>query len=535
MILLIDNYDSFTHNLYQYFSEITGDKVQVIRNDQLTIARIRELAPSHIVISPGPGRPEDAGISIEVIKTFAGSTPILGVCLGHQAIGHAFGAKIVGARQIVHGKAEPISHDARGLFRSIPSPSVFTRYHSLAIDESTLPPELEVTARSADGEIMGVRHRELLIEGVQFHPESIASEMGKQLLRNFLKYRRTPFVANELLTKIMRGQHLDLSEAESFMEELTDGNLSDMQIAGFLTAFNTKGIAAEEIAGCAKVLQRKRVEVQSSKPCLDTCGTGGDGLGTFNISSMAGICAAAAGVRVAKHGNRAVSSLSGSAEFYKALGIEIELSAEQTTRLLEANDFAFLFAPVYHGAMKYAGPARRELKVKTIMNLLGPLANPAGAKYQVIGVYSEELMPAIAKAAVLLGVEAGMVVHGRDGEDELSVCTSSRIIEFDSTGITADYEIQPPDIGISPHSIEDLKGGDGAFNAELAKELINGRGRPAIRDAVCLNTAAALKVAGAVQSLADGYKLAREVLETGKAKAKLESTVQLSRELKAAG
>src|SRR5690606_34111464 len=241
------------------------------------------------------------------------------------------------------------------------------------------------------GEIMGVRHRELLIEGVQFHPESIASEMGKQLLRNFLKYRRTPFVANELLTKIMRGQHLDLSEAESFMEELTDGNLSDMQIAGFLTAFNTKGIAAEEIAGCAKVLQRKRVEVQSSKPCLDTCGTGGDGLGTFNISSMAGICAAAAGVRVAKHGNRAVSSLSGSAEFYKALGIEIELSAEQTTRLLEANDFAFLFAPVYHGAMKYAGPARRELKVKTIMNLLGPLANPAGAKYQVIGVYSEEL------------------------------------------------------------------------------------------------------------------------------------------------
>jgi anthranilate synthase/phosphoribosyltransferase len=431
MILLIDNYDSFTHNLYQYFREITDREVRVVRHDEIDVAGVRDIAPDYIVISPGPGRPEDAGISLEVIEAFAGEIPILGVCLGHQAIAQAFGARIVQAQRIVHGKAEEISHDGKGLFRSIPKSSSFTRYHSLAVEESTLDDAFEITSRAADGEIMGIRHREFTLEGVQFHPESIASEDGKTLLKNFIHYRREPFVATEQLQKVIAGDNMSANEAEAFMTELTEGNLSDAQIAGFLTALSTKGIVAEEIAGCARVLQQKRVPVKSDRPLLDTCGTGGDGLGTFNISSMSAIIAASCGAVVAKHGNRAVSSKSGSADFYRALGFEIDITPAQSEELLRKNDFAFLFAPLYHGAMKYAAPARKALKVKTIMNLLGPLANPAGAEYQIIGVYSAELAPVIAEAARMLGVKRGMIVHGRDGEDELSVCDTSLVVEFD--------------------------------------------------------------------------------------------------------
>ena len=205
MILLIDNYDSFTHNLYQYLSEITSDAIRVVRNDRITIDEIRTLNPSHIVISPGPGRPEEAGVSVEVVRVFAGEVPILGVCLGHQAIAYAFGARIVQASRIVHGKAEPIQLDGHGLFRSIATPAVFTRYHSLGVDKETLPDELEVTATAADGEVMGVRHRTMIVEGVQFHPESFASEHGKKLLSNFLRYRREPFVSKTYLGQLIDG------------------------------------------------------------------------------------------------------------------------------------------------------------------------------------------------------------------------------------------------------------------------------------------------------------------------------------------
>ena len=359
MILLVDNYDSFTHNLYQYFREITNDPVRVIRHDELRLSQVMALKPEHIVIGPGPGRPENAGICLELIKSVVGRVPVLGVCLGHQALAQAFGARIVQAQHIVHGKARAISHDGKGLFRSVAQNALFTRYHSLAVEESTLPEDFEISARSAEGEIMGIRHKEFVLEGVQFHPESIASEGGKQLLRNFLHYRREPFMARTQLQDLISGEDMSGEEAEALMTEVTEGNLSDIQIAAFLTAISAKGIVPEEIAGCARVLQRKRIPISSSKPLLDTCGTGGDGLGTFNISSMAALVAAACGATVAKHGNRAVSSKSGSADFYRELGLDIDISPDQAQALLQKNDFAFLFAPIYHGAMKYAAPGKK--------------------------------------------------------------------------------------------------------------------------------------------------------------------------------
>ena len=190
MLLMIDNYDSFTYNLVQYLGEL-GEEVKVLRNDEITLEGIEQLAPARIVISPGPCTPDEAGISVPLVRHFAGKVPILGVCLGHQSIGQALGGRIVHARQLMHGKTSAIHHDGRGVFRGLPDAFTATRYHSLAIERASLPDSLEVSAWSGDGEIMGVRHKELAVEGVQFHPESILTEHGHQLLRNFLERGKT--------------------------------------------------------------------------------------------------------------------------------------------------------------------------------------------------------------------------------------------------------------------------------------------------------------------------------------------------------
>ena len=529
MYLIIDNYDSFTYNLAQYLGELTDQPVRVVRNDEITLEEIEALAPSGIVISPGPGRPEEAGVTVEAIRRFAGRVPILGVCLGHQAIGYAFGAKITGTGRIVHGKAEEIESDGRGIFRSVPSPCRFVRYHSLVIDPDSLPAELEVTARSHDGQIMGVRHRSSVLEGVQFHPESIGSDYGRRILANFLSYRREPFLVKDTLERVIRRSDMSRSEAEGFMEELTAGNLSDARIAAFLTALNAKGVTPEEIAGCAGVLQRKRRPVTVAGPLLDTCGTGGDGFGTFNISSMAALVASAAGAQVAKHGNRAVSSLSGSADFYTALGITIALEPDQAARLLSRTGFAFLFAPLFHQALKYAAPARRELGIKTIMNLLGPLVNPAGAEYQLIGVYDEKFCVPIAKAAHLLGVKRAMVVHSFDGMDEISVSAPTTIVMIDENGRIEESILHPEQLGLDPHPFQAMRGGTGADNARTAREILSGGGSPAIRDAVLLNAGAGLYVYGAAESVRDGYEKARSALVRGAVGEKLEEIIAWSR------
>ncbi len=516
MYLIIDNFDSFTYNIFQYMSELTDSPVKVFRNNSVTIEEIRAMAPDGIILSPGPGRPEDAGISKDVVSAFAGKIPILGVCLGHQVIGAAFGGEVIPAGRIVHGMAEPISHDGKGVFRNLPAVITCTRYHSLAVDRKTLPEILEISASSEDGEIMGIRHREFIVEGVQFHPESISSKDGKRMFLNFINYRRDAFPVKEKLEKIMDGEDLTKDEAALFMEELTDGSLSDIHIAGFLTALNAKGICADEIAGCASVLQKKRVPVKTSVPVLDTCGTGGDGLNTFNISSFAALVAAAGGAVVAKHGNRAVSSKSGSYDFYKELGIPVDITPEQAEQLLSNTGFSFLFAPVYHKAMRFAAPVRKALKVKTIMNLLGPLVNPAAAEYQIIGVYKEAFCETVADAAHILGAKRVMVVHGLDGIDELSVSAPSRVVFIDEEGRKSDYIFDPASVGIKRYPLGNLTGGSAAENAKMAVDLLNGKGIEAVREAVLLNGGAGLYVYGKAGSIAEGYEQVKQVFEEGK-------------------
>lgn len=529
MIVIIDNYDSFTYNIFQALARLSAEEIKVLRNDSVTCEELELMQPSRIVISPGPGRPQQAGISMQVVSKFAGRVPILGICLGMQAIAAAYGAAIVGAREIKHGIAERIELDGRGVFRTIGGIATFTRYHSLVVDGSTLPEDFAVTARSSDGDIMGIRHKTMVLEGVQFHPESIASEHGDALFKAFLSYRRESFPFKLVLADLTAGRDLSRNLAELFMEDLTDGVLDERQTSAILTALSAKGPSASEIAGCAAVLGRKKVPVPITGKLTDIVGTGGDGQGSFNISSMAALVVAACHIRVAKHGNRAVSSISGSADFYEALGFTIDLPAERTARIIEETGFGFLYAPVYHSAMRFAAPVRRLLGMKTIMNLIGPLSNPAGATHQLLGVYDRSLLEPVAHAAHMLGAERVMVVCSRDGYDEISPLAPTDVIEIHKDGTEHTYVIDPGDFGFGSFTGETLSGGTGKDNARIAQRILVGDGTDIVSSAVILNAAAALYVSQAVQTIAEGVERAKVALTDGSVAEKIEQIKEATR------
>lgn len=530
MILVIDNYDSFTFNVVQAISEATDEKIEVVRNDECNIEKLAAMKPDYLVVSPGPGNPSSAGISKEAIKYFAGKIPVLGICLGHQAIAEAFGAKIVQAKFIKHGITEEIMLDGRGLFRTIGKTGKFTRYHSLVVDEMTLPDEFEVTARAKDGDIMGIRHKTLPIEGIQFHPESIASEGCRAIIDSFLRYRRDNLDTASYLNKLLRREDLTEDEAAAFMENVADGTMDGRMMAGILVAMAAKEPSVSEMTGCAKALLKIRTPFPCSRKRLaEIVGTGGDGKGSFNISSLSALVAASCGQAVAKHGNRAVSSKSGAADFFENLGINIMASPEKTARLVEKTGFGFLMAPVYHAAMRFAAPVRKALGIKTIMNVLGPLLNPAGAEYEVLGVYSRSLMKNYARAAKQLGAERVMVVCSDDGYDEISPCAVTHVYQIDGSGKEYQYRIDPAKFGITDADESELSGGNGSENAALGCEILEGRGRKTIRYAVALNTAAVLYISGKVRTLKAGYDMALDALDSGKARSKLEEIVSESR------
>ncbi len=527
MYVVIDHFDSFTYNLVQMLRETVRDEVRVFRSDSFTAADLEKLPMSALVLSPGPGGPEEYPASLDAARRFAGRTPILGVCLGHEILVAANGGSIRRARRIMHGKADDMLTDGRGCFRNIPSPSSFMRYHSLVADPETLPPCFEATAWSrADGDIMAVRHREHQIEGVQFHPESVGSEAGRRVLENFIQYRREPFPAKKTLSRILAGENLERETARAFMLEAAEGNLTDAQMAGFLCALEAKGATADEIAGCASVLADKCVPFRANVPVLDIVGIGGDGRGSFNLSSMASVAAAACGQPVAKHGNRAVSSFCGSADFFAELGYPLTIPPDSAEKLLEETGFAFLFAPLYHSAMKYAVTARRELAVRTVMNLLGPLSSPARAEYQVVGVPEEALLRPIAEAAMMLGAKKILTIRSEDGLDEFSCAAPTRCVLAEAGGARREFVFDPAEAGIGARGSDSLNGGTAEDNAAIARRLMSGKETGGVLDAVCLNAGAGLYLSGVAQDIADGYKMAKDAFASGSVKAKLDQIVE---------
>ncbi len=315
---------------------------------------------------------------------------------------------------------------------------------------------------------------------------------------------------------------------ESVMEEIMTGEVAQGDLAAFLIALRDKGESIEEISAAARVMRRHAIQCRGiPEGVVDTCGTGGDNKGTFNISTAAAFVVAGAGVPVAKHGNRSVSSKSGSADVLEALGVTIELGPEQVEKCLQEVGIAFFFARRFHPAMKHVAAARQEVGTRTIFNLLGPLTNPAGAKRQLIGVFDEKWCQPLAQVLANLGSEHVMVVHGMDGLDEVSLTTKTIFAEY-KEGLVEVGEIDPESLGLTLCKPEDLLGGDAAHNAHLLRGLLEGYESP-LRDAVLLNAAAALVVAGRAADIHDGISIASKSLAQGKALSKLRELIEVSR------
>jgi len=569
VILVIDNYDSFTYNLVQLLAAL-GAEVEVRRNDEISARDALALGPVGIVISPGPGTPDDAGVSRDVVRAAAGAgVPLLGVCLGHQCIADVYGGTVCRAPVPVHGKTDEVHHDATGLFVGIPSPFTATRYHSLCVEVESLPDALEVHARTSDGVVMALTHRELPLYGVQFHPESVLTPEGAKLLANFLVLAGelapaepaapaaqpaesalgtasvdapappasaprtdTARAIASAIGAVSCAASLTEEDAYAVMGAIMDGDATDAQISALIVGMRMKGETADEIVGFARAMRDRATAVRPVvERYIDTCGTGGDGLATFNISTTTAFVVAGAGVAVAKHGNRAVSSAAGSADVLEALGVDVSLDPVQMARCVDECNVGFLFAPSLHASMRHAAGPRREIGIRTVFNVLGPLTNPAGARRQLLGVYDARLAPVMAEVAGRLGAERVLVVHGYPGLDEVSTLGPTTVAEYDAdAGGVRTYEVTPEEVGIARGTLSGITGGDAAANAGILRSVLEGAHGPH-RDIVLMNAGAALLAAGAADDLAAGVVAARESIDSGRALAALESLVAVSRRL----
>lgn len=332
----------------------------------------------------------------------------------------------------------------------------------------------------------------------------------------------------QAIYKVINGQDLDLPTAKKVMEQMMDGEATNAQIASFLTAMRMKGETIDEITACAMVMREKCTKIAPGTDVLDIVGTGGDEANTFNISTVSAFVVAAGGVAVAKHGNRSVSSKCGSADVLEALGVKLDISAARSAEILKEIGMCFMFAPTYHSSMKYAAPVRREMSVRTIFNILGPLANPAGANIQLLGVYDEQLVEPMARVLANLGVKRAMVVHGHDGLDEVTVCGTTTICEA-RDGRLNSFFITPEQFGLPRAQKGDLLGGTAAENAQIALDILSGQKGPK-RDVVVLNSAICLYMACDNAILRDCVKRAQELIDSGAAKAKLDEFVKLTNE-----
>lgn len=331
----------------------------------------------------------------------------------------------------------------------------------------------------------------------------------------------------EALTKLVKCQDLTEDEAASAFEIIIRGDATPSQIAGFLIALRMKGETAEEITGFARTARAMATPIQVEGALLDTCGTGGDGLATFNISTLSAIVAAACGARVAKHGNRAASSLCGSADVLEKLGVKIDLAPDGVARCIDEAGIGFLFAPIFHPSFRFAAVTRKDLGLRTVFNVLGPLCNPAGARYQALGVADATLAGKMADVLQRLGVERAIVFHAADGMDELSVASPSFVIEID--GIRKEYELDPAELGLKRAPVASMRGGGPEDNARLAREVLEGAKGPR-RDVVLLNAAAALRAAGLAGEWKDGLGLAAEAIDSGRAGEVLQRWARISQE-----
>ena len=535
MILMIDNYDSFVFNVEQYLKEMTDDEVITVRNDAITIDDIKKMNPSKIIFSPGPKHPKDSGICLEILNNTdeLGNIPILGICLGHQAIGMNFGGEIKRLENPLHGKTSEITvlSENSVLFKNLPKKFKVMRYHSLYVDD--IPETLEVTAKSEDGVAMAVEHKSKNIFGIQFHPESIFTEYGKNMIRNFLNIEVSKTLQNNENSKNTneKGNFIDMNKYLKKLQEniaLTDTDFREIckiidsknydivQLGALLVLISEKSLYPESLTAFVKNILEYSTTFEDDSDMIDVCGTGGDGFKTINISTAVAFILGAMGVNVAKHGNRAISSKSGSSDVLDKLGVPLENSLANQIEKLHVKNLAFFHAPFFHKLVGEVREVRSRLGIRTVFNILGPLLHPnTKLKYQLVGLYHEPVHRLYAETLQLLGRKHALVVRGNDGLDEITICDDTRIIEVKGEQIL-EYTISPESFGFKRAFHSEIEGGTPEENAEILIKILKGEEKSAKFDIVVLNAMFTLYTADVVDHPAKAKNMVLEVIESGK-------------------
>ena len=535
MILMIDNYDSFVFNVEQYLKEMTDDEVITVRNDAITIDDIKKMNPSKIIFSPGPKHPKDSGICLEILNNTdeLGNIPILGICLGHQAIGMNFGGEIKRLENPLHGKTSEITvlSENSVLFKNLPKKFKVMRYHSLYVDD--IPEDLEVTAKSEDGVAMAVEHKSKNIFGIQFHPESIFTEYGKNMIRNFLNIEVSKTLQNNENSKNTKekGNFIDMNKYLKKLQEniaLTDTDFREIckiidsknydivQLGALLVLISEKSLYPESLTAFVKNILEYSTTFEDETPMIDVCGTGGDGFKTINISTAVAFILGAMGVNVAKHGNRAISSKSGSSDVLDKLGVPLENSLANQIEKLHVKNLAFFHAPFFHKLVGEVREVRSRLGIRTVFNILGPLLHPnTKLKYQLVGLYHEPVHRLYAETLQLLGRKHALAVRGNDGLDEITICDDTRIIEVKGEQIL-EYTISPESFGFKRAFHSEIEGGTPEENAEILVKILKGEEKSAKFDIVVLNAMFALYTADVVDHPAKAKDMVLEAIESGK-------------------
>ena len=535
MILMIDNYDSFVFNVEQYLKEMTDDEVITIRNDAITIDDIKKMNPSKIIFSPGPKHPKDSGICLEILNNTdeLGNIPILGICLGHQAIGMNFGGEIKRLENPLHGKTSEITvlSENSVLFKNLPKKFKVMRYHSLYVDD--IPEDLEVTAKSEDGVAMAVEHKSKNIFGIQFHPESIFTEYGKNMIRNFLNIEVSKTLQNNENSKNTKekGNFIDMNKYLKKLQEniaLTDTDFREIckiidsknydivQLGALLVLISEKSLYPESLTAFVKNILEYSTTFEDDSDMIDVCGTGGDGFKTINISTAVAFILGAMGVNVAKHGNRAISSKSGSSDVLDKLGVPLENSLANQIEKLHVKNLAFFHAPFFHKLVGEVREVRSRLGIRTVFNILGPLLHPnTKLKYQLVGLYHEPVHRLYAETLQLLGRKHALAVRGNDGLDEITICDDTKIIEVKGEQIL-EYTVSPESFGFKRAFHSEIEGGTPEENAEILIKILKGEEKSAKFDIVVLNAMFALYTADVVDHPAKAKDMVLEAIESGK-------------------
>lgn len=521
MILLIDNYDSFVFNIKTMLNQLTNDEIAVYRNDKITLDEIKRLSPNAIILSPGPKHPKDSGICLEIFKARL-NVPVLGICLGHQALGLCFGAKIQRLKKVAHATSSQISLIAQSeLFREFPKDFSVMRYHSLEVVD--LPSELEALAYTKDKVLMAMRHKDLPYFGVQFHPESYFSEYGLKIFENFLKFKgQTSQKVSEkptltsFITKLQDNQGLNTDDFAQICQIIASREYEAVQLGALLVLITEKSLDERSLSALVNNILKYSQTFNDESEMIDIVGTGGDGFKSINVSTTTAFILGALGVKVAKHGNRAISSASGSSDVLGALKIPAFDSIAKQVKVLDEQGLTFFHAPFFHSLVGEVKEVRAKLGVRTVFNVLGPLLHPnLSLKYQLMGNYHAPVHRLLIEVLRNLGRKHALVVRGNDGMDEISICDETSIYEL-KDGQIFNYTISPEQFGFKRAFHSEIVGGDAKQNAKILLDTLSGKQKGAKFDIVVLNAMFALYTANRVPTPAAAKDIVLEAIHSGK-------------------